>query len=75
MFVINQVLPLANHAENLIIIDKGDNRQMIIGLRGQFVAVHAEAAVAGDMNHGFIRVAHLGADGRTQAEAHGAKAA
>ena len=43
--------------------------------RRKFVAVHAEAAVAGDMDHRLIRIAYLCADRCAKAKAHGAESA
>ena len=52
-----------------------DDGQIIVGFGGQLVAVHAEAAVAGDVQHAFVGIAGLRADGCAEAEAHGAEAA
>ena len=66
-------MPLADHAEIAVIEDHGDDREAVIRLGGQLVAVHAEAP--GDVDDRFLRVALLGADGGAKAEAHGAEAA
>ena len=67
--VVDQGLPLANHAQRLIIINDGDDWQLIILLRRQLIAVHPEAAVAGDVDDGLVGVAAFGADGGAEAEA------
>ena len=58
----------------MVVEDEGDDGGFVELLGRQLIAVHPEAAVPGDMDHGLIRVAQLGPDGRPQAEAHGAKA-
>ncbi|MPM61341.1 hypothetical protein SDC9_108199 [bioreactor metagenome] len=73
--IINEVLPLAHHAQGLIIKQHDDNRHVVMLHRGQLVAVHAEAAVSGAQHYRSVGTAHLCPDGRPQAEAHGAEAA
>ena len=72
---VNQVLPLADHAQSAVVEDHGDDGQAVVLHGAQLMAVHAEAAVTGNVDHPLVRVAHLGADGGAQAEAHGAEAA
>ena len=42
---------------------------------GDFIHIHAEASVSGDIEHQLISVAHLGSYGCAQAIAHGSQAA
>ena len=41
-FILHQFLPLGDHAHASVVEDNGDNRQVIMFLCGEFVAVHAE---------------------------------
>ena len=75
MLVVNQRLPLANHAQRAVVEYDVDNRQIVILLGCQLIAVHAEAAVAGDVQDDLVRMGHLRANRSAQAEAHRAKAA
>ena len=72
---VDQMLPLADHAQGVVVENQDNHRDVVVLHGAQLVAVHAEAAVAGAEEHGGVRVAHLGAHGGPQAEAHGAEAA
>ena len=73
--MIDQILPLAHHAQGAVVEHHRDNGQMVVLYGGQLVAVHAKTAVPGGVDYHLVRVTHLGPDGRPQAEAHGAEAA
>ena len=73
--LVEQVLPLVDHAQGMVVEDDHDDGDVVVGDGGQLLAVHTEAAVAGHEQHRFLGVAHLGADGGAEAEAHGAEAA
>ena len=75
MLLIDQVLPLADHAQGAVVEHHGDDGQVVVLHSGQLMAVHSEAAVPSGMDDHLVRAAHLGPDGRSQTEAHGAEAA
>ena len=70
-----ELLPLTYHAQYIIFKQNRDDRQFVRRYRRHFIAVHAETSVAGDMNHPGVRISHLRADSRSQAESHGTQTA
>ena len=73
--VVEQLLPLADHAEVVVVDDQHLDRQLVHRRGGQLGQGHLEAAVADHGPHRLVRTAQLGADGGREAEAHGAGAA
>ncbi len=64
------------HADGAIhaVVDQDhDNRQLILDGGGEFLAMHHEAAIAGEAYYGFRGVDPFGAHCRGQAIAHGAR--
>ncbi len=70
-----QLLPLADHAQVVVVDDQHLDGQLVQGGRGQLAHGHLEAAVADDGPDLLVRVGELRADRRREAEAHGAGAA
>ena len=69
-------LPLAHHAQHLIVEDDRDDGQLIADGGAGFVQVHVEGTVAREHDHPLVAAqCHLGTDGGAVAEAHGAEAA
>ncbi len=69
-------LPLADHAQYLIVEDDGDDGQLVADCGTGLIEVHMEGAVAGEHDHPLVPAqCHLCADGGTVAKAHGAQAA
>ena len=73
--VVDELLPLAHHAQVAVVDDRHLHRQALLHRRHQLLDGHQQRAVAGDAHHGLAGPGHLGADGRGQAEAHGPEAA
>src|SRR5579862_6881644 len=73
--VVEQRLPLPDHAEAAVVDDGDLDRDALDGAGGQLLVGHLEAAVAVDGPHGSLRAAHLGAHGGGHGEAHGAQPA
>ena len=70
-----EFLPLADHAERAIIKEHDFHGQIVTAQRREFLQVHHDGAVAGDVDDAGIGKRELRADGRGQAETHGAEAA
>ena len=75
MVAIKEALPLADHAEDEIVDDDDLHVDVVVGERRHLLAVHHDAAVAGDEDDGLVWTADLRAERRGQAEAHRAEAA
>ena len=69
------LLPLANHAQEVVVEDQDHQAHLVAHRRGQLLDGHKEGAVAVDEHHFLVRRAHLGPHRGGQAEAHGAQAA
>ena len=73
--VVEQALPLADHAEDLVADDDDLDIDVVVGNRREFLAVHHDAAVAREEDDRGIRTADLGTHRGRQAVAHCALAA
>src|SRR5947209_808957 len=73
--VVEQRLPLPDHAEAAVVDDRDLDRDALDGAGGQLLVGHLEAAVAVDRPHGGVRAAHLGAHRGRHGEAHRARTA
>ena len=62
MLVVEQSLPLANHSENVVVDNELDYRDIVRVSRDKLVQVHRKAAVARDVDHGFVGAADLSAE-------------
>ena len=71
MMVIEQALPLANHAQNAVVDDDDLDIDVVIGNRRKLLAVHHDAAIACEQHDLAVRLADLGPHRRRQAIAHG----
>ena len=71
---IEEGLPLADHAEDLVVHDDDGQGQFVENGGHDLVEVHTEGAVARDEDGGLFRT-HTGAFCRTHAEAHGTESA
>src|SRR5680860_421713 len=72
--LIEELLPLAHHAEHAVVDDAEDHGHAFGLCGGELLQGHLEAAVPVDGDHGGVRPSDLGADGRGDAEAHGPEA-
>ena len=73
---IERGLPLADHAQHLIVEDDRDDGQLITDSRAGLVEVHVERAIAREHDYPLVTAQrHLCANGRAVAKAHGAQAA
>ena len=70
-----ELLPLANHAEALVIEQQDFHRQFFTFDGAQLLDIHHDRAVARYADHGVVGTGDLRADCGGQAEAHGAQAA
>ena len=75
MLLVEQLLPLAHHAENGVVEYKLNYREIILCKGGKLCQVHVEAAVPCDVYDTFPGIAHLSADCCPKAVAHSAKTA
>src|SRR5580704_11851657 len=73
--VVEQRLPLPDHAKAAVVDDRHLDRDALDGAGGQLLVGHLEAAVAVDRPHGRVRAAGLGAHGGRHGEAHRAEPA
>src|SRR6516165_8074347 len=73
--VVEQRLPLPDHAEAAVIDDRDLDRDALQGAGSQLLVGHLEAPVAVDGPHHGIRPAHLGAHRGGHSEAHRAQPA
>ncbi len=75
VLVIDQRLPLMDHAEDGVVEDDRDDRQVVVLDSCKLDAVHAERAITRDMHDALVGVADLGTDGSAETESHGTEAA
>src|ERR1035441_3992375 len=73
--VVEEGLPLADHAEMAVVHDDDLDGQGVAGDGGELWDGHLETAIAADGEDELIRAGELGADGGRKSEAHGAEAA
>ena len=73
--LVEEVLPLLDHALEVVVEDGDFHGDVVLGDGGQFAHGHEEAGVAVDVDDDFAGAAELCADGGGQAVAHGAQAA
>src|SRR5271166_897660 len=73
--VVEQRLPLPDHAEAAVVDDRDLDRDALQGAGGQFLVGHLEAPVAVDGPHRGIRAADLGANRGGHGEPHRAQPA
>ena len=73
--VVEQLLPLPDHPQVVVVDDQDLDRQLVQGRRGQLAHGHLEAAVADDGPHLLVGVGELRPHRRRHAEAHGPGAA
>src|ERR1700677_4224491 len=73
--VVEQRLPLPDHAEAAVVDDRDLDRDALQGAGGQLLVGHLEAPVAVDGPHRGVRAADLGAHGGGHGEAHRAQTA
>ena len=73
MTVINHVLPLAHHAQPLVVDDHNLHTNAVAVAGAQFMDRHIQAAIAVNVDHEAFRMSDLGADRRRQAISHGAE--
>ena len=73
--VVEDVLPLIDHAEDLVVHDDRDDRQLLAHCGAGFVQVHVEGTVACEVDDPAVRLSEAGADSSAVAESHGAQAA
>src|ERR1017187_6820159 len=73
--VVEERLPLADHAEMTVVHDDDLDRQAVAGDGGEVRDGHLEAAIAAEGENELIGAGHLRADGGRKPEAHGAEAA
>ena len=73
--VVEQLLPLAHHAEPAVVHDGDDDRDVVDDRRRELLQRHLEAAVAVDADDGRLGPAELGAERGREAEAHRAEPA
>ncbi len=73
--LVEEILPLLDHALEVVVEDGDFDRDVVFGGGGEFVHGHEEAGVAVDVDDDFAGAAELGADGAGEAVAHGAQAA
>ena len=71
--VVEQLLPLAHHAEPAVVHDATITGMLVDDRGRQLLQRHLEAAVAVDVDHGRVGPAELGADRGREAEAHRAE--
>ena len=72
---VKELLPLADHAEVLVVDDEDLDRKPVLLNRREFLQVHHERRLAGDAHHQPLGIGDLGADRRREAVAHGAETA
>ncbi len=72
---IKELLPLAHHAQVGVVQDGDFHRQFIFHYRDQFLDVHLDAAVAGDVDNRGPGFGHLHPHGRGEAVTHDPQAA
>ena len=70
-----QVLPLLDHAQELVVEDDDLHVEVVLFHHGQFLERHLETAVAGDIDHRGVRISEGGPDGGREPETHGAQPA
>src|SRR6266566_431194 len=68
-----ELLPLAHHAQVAIVHDSYFDGNAVGLQGGQFLNVHLDAAIASNYPDGGIRQTHFDAHSRRKSEAHGAK--
>src|SRR6266536_2306100 len=73
--VVEQLLPLAHHAEEAVVEDQDLDRQLLDRAGGEFLRGHLEAAIAVDRDHQLAGPANLGAHRGRDGESHRAEAA
>src|ERR1700730_12702837 len=73
--VVEQRLPLPDHAEAAVVDDRDLDRDALDGAGGQLLVRHLEAAVTVDRPHGGVRASDLGAHRGRHGVAHRAEAA
>ena len=73
--VVEQLLPLAHHAEGAVVHDHDLHVCTMYGGRCHFLAVHLERTVARYANDRLVGASQSSADGGREAESHGAQAA
>ena len=71
--VVEQGLPLPDHAQRMVVDDRDLDRDPVQGTRDQFLVGHLETAIAVDAPHHLFGLSHLGSHGRGNAEPHGAR--
>ena len=74
MAVVNHVLPLAHHAQPLVVDYHHLHAYAVAVTSTELVDGHIETAVTVNIHHRAFGVGYLGADGRGQAVTHGAEA-
>ena len=71
---VEQRLPLAHHAQHMVVQHQLDHRDIVAGRCGDLIHVHTEAAVAGHIDHQLIRTSQLRAKAGAKAVPHGSQA-
>ena len=74
-FPVKEILPLSNHAQNAVVNNDLDQGQMLPHSRRDLIHVHAEAAVAGNVDYLLVRAADLRSDSRSQTITHSSQSA
>ncbi len=75
MLLKKQRLPLPHHAQHMIVDDDLYDRDVVAACRRQFVHIHAETSVTGNVHTDFVRHADLCADAGAKPVAHRAESA
>ena len=73
--LIEELLPLSNHAQILVVHDDHLDGQAETADRSQLLDVHLEAAIARNAEHGAIWLGKLASNGPRQSETHCAQSA
>ena len=73
--LIEQALLLVHQPQRFVVQQDNFDIQLIFGGGGHLLNIHHQAAVAGEADNLALRIRQRRADGRRQAEAHGAEAA
>ena len=74
-FSVEQRLPLAYHAEYVVVDNNLDDRNVVSGKCCQLIHVHTETAVTCDVDDRFVRASHFCAHGCSKTESHRSKTA
>ena len=74
-FAMQQFLPLAHHAQALVVENELLHRQAVLYSSSHLLHVHQPGGFAGNVDHQRVRMCHLRADRGWEAITHGAEAA